>query len=308
MRAHELDPAIDGKRRFWRPSLPVRAAGRGFGHVCCYVAEHRRGRPILFVHDLRTTSSAYEMRPLFEFFRWRRPTFAIDLPGFGLSDRGDAPSTVQGFATVLSEMLQKLREGHGPVDVVALGRGSEAAAMVACAEPGLVRSLALVAPYGLFPGRGAALASLGARVARATGDLAARGLFRLMVARPVVARALRRRFYGKPDDALVAYSHASANAPGAHLAPLEVLATPFETWQIADLYRELTVPVLVIHDAGGSQALALEAFLRGRANRFASRISPTRGMPQFERPRETAAALERFWQPLAGAAWDQAMR
>jgi hypothetical protein len=52
----------------------------------------------------------------------------------------------------------------------------------------------------------------------------------------------------------------------------------------------------------------LEAFLRGRANRFAVRVSPTRGMPQFERRAETIAALDRFWQSLPRAACEQAMR
>jgi hypothetical protein len=74
------------------------------------------------------------------------------------------------------------------------------------------------------------------------------------------------------------------------------------------LYHGITVPSLVVHDARGANAIELEAFLRGRANRFAMRVSPTRGMPQFERRTDTVSALERFWQSLSGAAWDQAMR
>jgi hypothetical protein len=58
----------------------------------------------------------------------------------------------------------------------------------------------------------------------------------------------------------------------------------------------------------GPTAIELEAFLRGRANRFAVRVSPTRGMPHFERRAETVAALDRFWQSLQRAAWDRAMR
>jgi hypothetical protein len=63
-----------------------------------------------------------------------------------------------------------------------------------------------------------------------------------------------------------------------------------------------------VHDARGAHAIELEAFLRGRANRFAMRVSPTRGMPQFERRFDTISALERFWHSLSGAAWDQATR
>jgi hypothetical protein len=74
------------------------------------------------------------------------------------------------------------------------------------------------------------------------------------------------------------------------------------------LRRALSVPVLVIHDVRRDGAVELEAFLRGRANRFAARVSPTRGMPQFERRAETVAVLDRFWQSLPRAACEQAMR
>src|SRR5258708_9553939 len=133
--ACELGPAIDGERRRYRP------AGGGRGQVCCYVAERRPGRPLLLVHDLRATSSAYEMRPLYESFRWRRPTFAPDLPGFGLSDRSELPYAPEFFATVLVELLRMPRRIDLAADVVALGRGAEIAARVACEQPGLVGSI-----------------------------------------------------------------------------------------------------------------------------------------------------------------------
>src|SRR3984957_15478758 len=123
-----LGPAIDGTRREWRPGAPE------LGQVCCYVAERRRGRPLVLVHDLRSTSSAREMRPLFESFRWRRPTFAIDLPGFGLSERSEDCHSPETAARVLAGVLHKLRPRLGSAALVALGRGSEAAARVATTE------------------------------------------------------------------------------------------------------------------------------------------------------------------------------
>jgi pimeloyl-ACP methyl ester carboxylesterase len=300
--ASELGPAIDGERRRWHPQ------GHGLGHVCIYAAERARGRPVVLVHDLRASSSAYEMRPLFECFRWRRPTYTLDLPGFGLSDRGSLPYAPALFAFVLAEFLRKLRRVDPAIDVVALGRGSEVAARVARDEPGLVRSIVLLEPSGLLPARGALLESLAARVGRVLGDRAARALFGLMSTRTIVRRTLRARFHGSPDAGLVAYAHASAQVDGAHRAPLAAIRNGPRPAEAALLYRALTVPVLVVHDARGSDTLELEAFLRGRANRFAVRVSPTRGMPHFERKSDTVAALDRFWQSLPRAAWDQAMR
>jgi pimeloyl-ACP methyl ester carboxylesterase len=262
----------------------------------------------VLVHDLRASSSAYEMRPLFECFRWRRPTYALDLPGYGLSDRSNLPYAPALFAVVLAEFLRKLRRVDPAIDVVALGRGSEVATRVARDEPGLVRSIVLLEPSGLLPTRGVVLESFAARVGSVLGDRAARALFGLMATRIIVRRNLRARFHGAPDAGLVAYAHASAQVDGAHRAPLAAIRNGPRTAEAAMLYRALTVPVLVVHDARGSDTLELEAFLRGRANRFAVRVSPTRGMPHFERKSDTVAALDRFWQSLPRAAWDQAMR
>jgi pimeloyl-ACP methyl ester carboxylesterase len=302
MREQPLGPAIDGRRRQWRPAAPE------LGQVCCYVADRRRGRPLVLVHDLRSTSSACEMRPLFESFRWRRPTFAIDLPGFGLSERSERPYPPAVFALALAELLRKMRARFASADVVALGRGAEAASRVATSEQGLIRSLAILEPAGLLSSRDRGLQRFVARLALSLGDRAARSLFSLMATRPWVKHSLRERFRGTPDAALFEYAHASAQVAGAHHAPLATLALPRCHDETTRLYHSLTIPVLVVHDARGAHAIELEAFLRGRANRFAMRVSPTRGMPQFERRGDTVSALERFWQSLSGAAWDQAMR
>lgn len=249
------------------------------------------------------------MRPLFECFRWRRPTYAIDLPGFGLSDRTAHAYPADRLALVLAEFLRRLRALHATADVVALGRGSEPTARVATREPGLVRSLAILEPSGLLtPSDERTVSQLAARVALSLGDHAARGLFSLMATRPWVRRSVRRRFHGAPDAGLVDYAHATARVRGAHRAPLAALARSGHSLEATRLYHALTVPVLLVHDVRGPRTVELEAFLRGRANRFAARVSPSRGMPQFERRLETVSTLDRFWQSLSGAAWDQAMR
>ncbi len=300
--AQQLGPAIEGTRRQWRPG------GSCAGQVCYYVAEHEHGRPLVFVHDLRPTSSAYEMRPLFECFRWRRPTFAIDLPGFGLSERAVPSFSTAALADVLEELCRKLRRADLAADVVALGRGSELVARVARDAPGLVRSLVMLEPSGLLSDGGNAIERVTARLAGVLGERFARSVFALIATRPMVRRALRARFRGAPNEGLVEYAHAAAQVPNAHRVPLAALAAPTRRPGAPSLYHSLTVPVLVVHDAHGPQAVELEAFLRGRANRFALRVSHTRGMPQFERRVDTFEALDRFWQALARTARDQAMR
>jgi pimeloyl-ACP methyl ester carboxylesterase len=298
--ADHLGPAIDGDRRRWRP------AGNGADRVCLYAAERSRGRPLLLVHDLRATSSAYEMRPLFECFRWKRPTYALDLPGFGLSDRADHAYPPALFAAVVAELARALRRGNAGVDVVALGRGASIVACVAREDPALCRSLVFVEPSGLLPPRGDALERFAARVAAALGPGADAPLYSLVTSPGLVRGAIAARFFGRPDEGLVAYAQRTARVNGAHHAPMDAMRSL--SCDEDACYRALTIPALVVHDAHGDDASELEGFLRARANRFAVRVSPTRGLPHFERRAETAAALERFWSVAPFTARDQAVR
>lgn len=300
--AHELGPAIDGKCRRWKPS------GHEPGRLCFYCADRRSGRSLVLMHNLRATSTAYEVRPLFESFRWRRPTFAVDLPGFGLSNGFQPPCAPARSATLLGELFQQLRRGDLPLDLLTLGRSSVLAARVARDEPGLVQSIVMLQPSCLVAERGALLESLGEWLENWLGERAARPFFALSSTRPLVRHSLRARFRGPADEGLVAYTQANAQAPDVRRARLAAIAQRSSAGEASCLYRALTVPVLVVHDARGSRGAELEAFLHSRHDRFALRMSSARGMPHFERPLETTAALERFWQSLPRAAFERAMR
>src|SRR5580658_9862203 len=63
------------------------------GRLSYYADDSALGRPLILIHGVHAAASAYEMRPLFRHYRGRRPVYALDLPGFGLSERGDRPYT-----------------------------------------------------------------------------------------------------------------------------------------------------------------------------------------------------------------------
>ena len=66
---------------------------------------------------------------------------------------------------------------------------------------------------------------------------------------------------------------------------------------VARLYRPLQLPVLVLYDRDPNVSFErLEALLSERPNWQAERIQPTLGLPHWERPGATVAALDRFWQ------------
>jgi pimeloyl-ACP methyl ester carboxylesterase len=59
----------------------------GAGRLSYYVSGH--GPPLLLVHSINAAGSAYEVKPLYEHYARSRTVYALDLPGFGFSDRSD---------------------------------------------------------------------------------------------------------------------------------------------------------------------------------------------------------------------------
>jgi pimeloyl-ACP methyl ester carboxylesterase len=71
---------------------------------------------------------------------------AIDLPGFGLSDKPAGPYDAQAMQSVLDDFL--LRWTTGPVVVVGHSMGGQLAAQLALAHPDRIVALVLIAPTG----------------------------------------------------------------------------------------------------------------------------------------------------------------
>ena len=102
------------------------------------------------MHSVNAAASAYEVGPLFGHYAMSRPVYALDLPGYGLSDRRDRIYTPRLMTDALIAMIETIRAKHGafPIDVVALSLSSEFAARAATDHPTYVRSLGLIAPTG----------------------------------------------------------------------------------------------------------------------------------------------------------------
>jgi pimeloyl-ACP methyl ester carboxylesterase len=97
--------------------------------------------PIVLVHGL---SSSRTLKPLIKALGTRRPVFAPDLPGFGMSDSPIHPLDVPGLADALRHWLIDNR--LAPAIVIGVSFGCEVAADLAARHPSSVERLALIGP------------------------------------------------------------------------------------------------------------------------------------------------------------------
>ncbi|MCA9969426.1 MAG: alpha/beta fold hydrolase [Anaerolineales bacterium] len=281
------------------------------GTVSYYVANAAAAeRPLLLIHSVNAAASAYEMRPLFEHFRGSRPVYAIDLPGFGFSERKPARVAPQVFEDAIVDLVA--REIGRPVDAVALSLGGEFLARAALANPRWFHSIAIISPTG-FNAQGEGRPTQRANASNTSSlfynlfsfPLWARPLFDLIASRRGLRFFLEKSFVGPVPQGLIDYDYATAHQPHAEYVPLHFISGLLFTRNVRHIvYENVHVPALAIYDEDFySNFDTLPELAAAKANWHAVRLQPTRGLPQFEKLPELANILETFWQqtPDAGA-------
>jgi pimeloyl-ACP methyl ester carboxylesterase len=283
-----LTPALDAEQFAFELNGGVTLRG--------YRGEVSAGKPLVLVHSINAAPSAMEMRPLFEYFRDKRPVWVPDLPGFGLSDRPDVRYSSSLYARWLAEWLESL---PGPADVVVLSLAGEFVARAILEHGATVRSLSLISPTGMGI-RTPRPAPSGSPIDRFLGSRwVGQPLFRLLTSRPSIRWFLGQAFVGTTPEYLVQYACETTRQPGAHFAPLKFLTFSLFTEQaISRLYSRLKNPCLVLFDRDPNIGFErLPELTEVLSNWAAKQLSPCLGLPHWELTKETISALEDFWVP-----------
>jgi pimeloyl-ACP methyl ester carboxylesterase len=278
---------------------------RPSGPINIYQDRGGSGRPLVLIHSINAAASSYEMRPLFQHYRGDRPVFALDLPGFGFSARTNIEYTPEIYVNAIITLLAGL-DGE-PADVVALSLGSEFAAEAARRRPELFHSLALISPSGMYQ-KDSARSS---QAASAQGfdpyiypllsfRLWSRPIYDLLTTRQSIAYFLQRSFVGAIPDGMVDYSIATSHQPGAEHAPLYFVSGKlFSPNALDKIYKQVNTPSLVIYDQDAFVRFdRLPELLATNKAWQATRISPTLGLPHWEKLEETTKALDAFWETV----------
>ena len=275
------------------------------GRLSYYVYKARKGVPLVLIHSINAASSAFEMKPFFEHYQKSRPVYALDLPGFGFSERSDRLYSPQLYQDAITDFLKEV-VGE-PADVVALSLSGEFAALTAAHDPGLIRSLVMISPTGFNPirtGRVVERAKQRGTQSNLYAGLAVplwnRPLFDLISSRPSIQIFLNKSFEGLVPTSFVDYAYHTAHQPGAQYAPTYFLSGKLFTAAVREtVYKVVDDPVLVIYDRDPyTNFEMLPALLREKENWQGVRITPTKGLPHWEQPEKTIKALEEFWSAL----------
>jgi len=268
--------------------------------------------PLLLIHSVNAAGSAYEMKPLFEHYSNVRPVYALDLPGFGFSDRSRRDYTPQLMTDAVVSLAQEIQRRHpeatSGIDAIALSLSCEFLARAAFDHPGLFSSIGLIAPTG-FEGAPDSEARSDAEKDEPGGDAAgswgvvstldrmpwAQPVYDLMTARASIRYFLQRAFGSDDvDPDLVDYCYLTSHRPGARHAPLAFIAgRPFSVRPM-QVYRGLQLPVWMVHGTRGVFSdVRRKVELASRSN-WTIQSFDSGAMPQFELMDDLAASYDRF--------------
>lgn len=297
--------------RFRRGDLPHAVSGsrREFDadgvRVSYYTAGPAAGStktPLVLIHSVNAAAAAHEVRPLYEHYRHDRPVYAVDLPGYGFSDRGNRFYTPRLMTDAVHALLARIRADHGdtPVDAIALSLSCEFVARAATERPPHFRSLTFVAPTGFNrdePFYGPPGSTRGKpRVYRVlTAAPIARPLFNLLTCRPSVRLFLEKTWGGKAiDEHLFEYSWRTARQRGAHHAPYCFLSGFLFSADISRVYESLPQPVWMVHGVRGDFTDFRRKRVFESAPNWRVEVFQTGALPHFEVADRFNAALEDF--------------
>ena len=294
----------------WHVALDDSRAGR----IAFYGDEASAGDlpPLLLVHSVNAAATAYEMRPLFDHYRGRRAIYALDLPGFGLSDRSDRLYTPRLMTDAIHAVVREIQVRHGEaaIDMMALSLGCEFAARAATETPNAFRSLALISPTGFDRRSEQAAPTAGTTKTREMPwlrnilnvSLWRRGLFSGLTSRASIRFFLQKTFGSKTiDEGLLEYDYIATHQPGAEHAPYCFVSGYLFTAGALNLYRQLSGPVWMAHGVRGDFVdYHAKHVVQGLPN-WRIDVFETGAMPHFERLSDVVARYDAFLDQVATA-------
>lgn len=291
------------------PAVPadMRLHDTPAGRVAVYRAGPEGGAstlpPLLLVHSVNAAGSVAEVAPLFQHHRGTRAVYALDLPGFGHSERSDRAYTPRLMTDALHAVVELMcrEQGVVAVDVLGVSLAGEFVARAQREAPQKLRRIALVSPTGFSRARrryGPPGSTLGQPWLHRllTRPFWSDGIYNTLT-RPGVIRYFLQRTWGSKhiDEALWRYAVLTTRQPGAKHAPLYFVSAFLFSADINTLYEALDCPVWVsMATRGDFTDYQGKSTVEARAN---WRFHAIEGgaLPYFEDLAAFTTQLDPFW-------------
>lgn len=262
------------------------------------------GPPLLLVHGIGAGNCSYEWRNVFAALAEKYTVYAIDLLGFGKSDKPAIAYTDALFIDLLSEFARKVMGvGDGQeADVIASSLSAAYIIALSQRDPSLFHRLVLVCPTGIDvladPVKPASVAAKALLKTPVMGT----SLYNGITSKRYIRRYMHERLYADPGQVTeesVDYYYAAAHQPGADNV-LPFFLSGYMNINVAEAFKGVVdLPLIVWGSKAKETPLSqAEAFLQINPNAKLEVVDGAGMLPHVEKPDEFLTAVRPF---LAGA-------
>jgi len=186
-----------------------------YGRVAYY--RMGQGEPLVLIHNPNAGGSSWEWRKVFPELANHYTVFALDLLGFGLSDKPNVGYSGRMLGELVHDFLEDVIAA--PFSAIGSGLGASYLVNTAVRRPDGLRKLVLVNPTGMaaMPSPPVELVTWGTMRTPVLGT----SLYNTMVSRQAMTEELRRHIYYDPamaSEAVVNDLYTYAHQPGSQYA------------------------------------------------------------------------------------------
>lgn len=265
------------------------------------------GPPLLLVHGVGAGCSSYEWKEVWDALTEKYTVYALDLLGFGKSDKPEMTYTADKYIALLDDFCRrviKVGDGRGECDVIATSLSAAYIIALSGRDPSLFRRLVLVCPTGIeeLSAPPSGRAEIGRTVLSA--PILGTTIYNAISSKVGIRNYMTTRLFAKPGTAteeMVDAYHTAAHQPGGENALPSFLSGSLNVCIAEEWTKVIDLPLLV----WGQQAVEspvgqAEPFLLANPNAKLEVIQDAGMLPHVEQPEAFLAAVRPFLAETEG--------
>ncbi len=259
------------------------------------------GPPLLLVHGIGAGCSSYEWLQVWDALTEKHTVYALDLLGFGKSDKPQMAYTAEKYVTLLDGFCRKVIKvgaGRGECDVIATSLSAAYVIALSGTDPSLFRRLVLICPTGIeeLAKPPSDRAEIGRSVL--STPVVGTSLYNAITSKAGIRNYMTTRLFASPATAtseMVDEYHTAAHQPGGENALPSFLSGMLNI-RIADEWKKVIDLPLIVWGSGAveSPIAHAEAFVTSNPAAKLEVIEDAGMLPHVEQPEAFLAAVRPF--------------
>ncbi|UOY92534.1 alpha/beta fold hydrolase [Ectobacillus sp. JY-23] len=208
------------------------------------------GPPLLLIHSISLGASPFCWRKNIDALASRYTVYALELPGFGSSEKRPMIYTANIFIPAITEFIEKVVQAR--VSIITRDLPAAYCSYIAYIRPELVAKLLLITPSGLAGNDTSPCESSSTTFTIFTQPFVGNGLYNTFSSKESLDQQLKTIFYSDPayvtPDVIENFYANAHQCPNANYAPASFVAG-YCNFSVRSFFGMITQPILILWGA-----------------------------------------------------------